>query len=86
MELIKNFPGVKHVLKQIIFMVKTLKLLHLLLQLFDKLCLEVQEDLRAHPLHKDSMGHRILHCVACQHNQGGMHSVARQNFECRTRH
>jgi hypothetical protein len=40
MDLIKNFPGVKHVLKQIVFMVKTLKSLHLLLQLFDKLCLE----------------------------------------------
>jgi hypothetical protein len=40
MDLIKNFLGVKHVLKQIVFMVKTLKLLHLLLQLFDKLCLE----------------------------------------------
>ncbi len=40
MDLIKNFPGVKHVLKQIIFMVKTLKLSHLFLQLFDKLCLE----------------------------------------------
>ncbi len=39
-DLIKNFPGVKHVLKQIIFMVKTLKSSHLLLQLFDKLCLE----------------------------------------------
>jgi hypothetical protein len=40
MDLIKNFPGVKHILKQIIFMVKTLKSSHLLLQLFDKLCLE----------------------------------------------
>ncbi|CAK9207874.1 unnamed protein product [Sphagnum troendelagicum] len=40
MDLIKNFPRVKHVLKQIIFMVKTLKSSHLLLQLFDKLCLE----------------------------------------------
>jgi hypothetical protein len=40
MHLIKNFLGVKHVLKQIIFMVKTLKISHLLLQLFDKLCLE----------------------------------------------
>ncbi len=40
MDLIKNFPGVKHVLKQIVFMVKTLKSSHLLLQLFNKLCLE----------------------------------------------
>ncbi|CAK9221855.1 unnamed protein product [Sphagnum troendelagicum] len=40
MDLIKNFARVKHILKQIVFMVKTLKLLHLLLQLFDKLCLE----------------------------------------------
>jgi hypothetical protein len=40
MDLIKNFPGVKHVLKQIVFMVKTLKSSHFLLQLFDKLCLE----------------------------------------------
>jgi hypothetical protein len=31
MDLIKNFPGVKHVLKQIVFMVKTLKSSHLLL-------------------------------------------------------
>jgi hypothetical protein len=40
MDLIKNFLGVKHILKQIVFMVKTLKSSHLLLQLFDKLCLE----------------------------------------------
>ena len=40
MDLIKDFPSVKRVLKQILFMVKTLKSLHLLLQLFDKLCLE----------------------------------------------
>ncbi len=40
MDLIKNFLGMKHVLKQIVFMVKTLKLSHLLLQLFIKLCLE----------------------------------------------
>jgi hypothetical protein len=40
MDLIKNFPRMKHVLKQIVFMVKTLQLSHLLLQLFDKLCLE----------------------------------------------
>jgi hypothetical protein len=35
MDLIKSFPGV---LKQILYMVKTLRLSHLLLQLFDKLC------------------------------------------------
>ncbi|RHY22795.1 hypothetical protein DYB32_009393 [Aphanomyces invadans] len=40
MDLIKTFPGVKIVLKQIVYMVKTLKSSHLLLQLFDKLCLE----------------------------------------------
>jgi hypothetical protein len=40
MDLIKNFPEMKHVLKQIVFMVKTLKSLRFLLQLFDKLCLE----------------------------------------------
>jgi hypothetical protein len=40
MDLIKKFPRVKHVLKQIVFMVKTLKSSHLLLQLFNKLCLE----------------------------------------------
>jgi hypothetical protein len=40
MDLIKNFLGVKHILKQIVFMVKTLKSSHLLLQLFDKLCLD----------------------------------------------
>jgi hypothetical protein len=40
MDLIKHFPGVTIVLKQNLFMVKTLKSSHLLLQLFDKLCLE----------------------------------------------
>jgi hypothetical protein len=40
MDLIKNFPSVKHVLKQIVFMVKTFKSSHLFLQLFNKLCLE----------------------------------------------
>lgn len=40
MDLIKHFPGVTLVLKHILFMVKTLKASHLLLQLFDKLCLE----------------------------------------------
>ncbi len=40
MDLIKNLLGVKHVLKQIVFMVKTLKSSHFFLQLFDKLCLE----------------------------------------------
>jgi hypothetical protein len=40
MDLVKFFPGVKAVLKQILFMVKTLKSSHLLLALFDKLCLE----------------------------------------------
>jgi len=40
MDLIKHFPGVTLVLKQILYMVKTLKSSHLLLQLFDKLCLE----------------------------------------------
>lgn len=40
MDLIKLFPGVKVVLKQILFMVKTLKSSHLLQQLFDKLCVE----------------------------------------------
>jgi hypothetical protein len=39
-DLIKHFPGVRRVLKQILFMVKTLKSSHLLLQLIDKLCLE----------------------------------------------
>lgn len=36
----KLFPSVKRVLKQILFMVKTLKSSHLLLQLYNKLCLE----------------------------------------------
>ena len=40
MDLIKHFPGVTLVLKQILYMVKKLKMSHLLLQLFDKLCLE----------------------------------------------
>jgi hypothetical protein len=40
MDLIKHFPGVTLVLKQILFMVKTLTASHLLIQLFDKLCLE----------------------------------------------
>jgi hypothetical protein len=40
MDLIKHFHGVTHVLKQILFMVKSLKSSHLLLQLFDKLCME----------------------------------------------
>jgi hypothetical protein len=40
MDLIKNFPGVNHVFKHIVFMVKTLKLSLILLQLFNKLCLE----------------------------------------------
>jgi hypothetical protein len=40
MDLIKHFPGVKLALKQILFMVKTMKSSHLLLQLFDKLCIE----------------------------------------------
>jgi hypothetical protein len=40
MDLVKCFPGVKLVLKQIVFMVKTLKSSHLLLALFDKHCLE----------------------------------------------
>ena len=40
MDLIKHFPGVKLVLKQVLYMVKTLKSSHLLLQLFDKLCME----------------------------------------------
>jgi hypothetical protein len=40
MDLIKHFPGVKLVLKQVLYMVKTLRSSHLLLQLFDKLCQE----------------------------------------------
>jgi hypothetical protein len=40
MDLIKHFPAVKLVLKQLLFMVKSLKSSHLLLQLFDKLCME----------------------------------------------
>jgi hypothetical protein len=40
MDLIKDFPCVKHALKQILFMVKTLKSWHCLLQFFDQLCLE----------------------------------------------
>jgi hypothetical protein len=40
MDLIKHFPGVKRVLKQILFMIKTWKSSHHLLQLFDKLSLE----------------------------------------------
>ena len=40
MDLIKHFPGVTLVLKQILYMVKTLRSSHLLLQLFDKLCME----------------------------------------------
>ena len=40
MDLIKHFPGVTLVLKQIVYMVKTLRSSHLLLQLFDKLCME----------------------------------------------
>jgi hypothetical protein len=39
-DLIKHFPGVRRVLKHILFMVKTLKSSHLHLQLFDKMCLE----------------------------------------------
>ena len=38
MDLIKRFSGVKLVLKQILYMVKTLTSSHLLLQLFDKFC------------------------------------------------
>ena len=40
MDLIKKFTGAKRVLKQIVYMVKTLKSSHLLMQRFDKLCLE----------------------------------------------
>ena len=40
MDLIKHFPAVTLVLKQILYMVKTLKASHILLQLFDKLCME----------------------------------------------
>jgi hypothetical protein len=40
MDLVKHFAGVKLALKEVLFMVKTLKSSHLLLQLFDKLCLE----------------------------------------------
>ncbi|CAK9190867.1 unnamed protein product [Sphagnum troendelagicum] len=40
MDLLKNFSGIKTVLKQIIYMVQTLKSSHLLIQLFDKLYIE----------------------------------------------
>ena len=40
MDLIKHFPGLTVVLKQVLFMVKTLKSSHLLVQLLNKLCLE----------------------------------------------
>jgi len=40
MDLCKHFPGMNRVLKQIMFMVKTFKSSHLLLKLFDKLCIE----------------------------------------------
>ena len=39
-DLLKSFPGIKKVLKRMMFMVKSLKSSHLLLALFDKLCLE----------------------------------------------
>ena len=39
MDLIKDFPGVQLIVKQIPYMVKML-LSHLLLELFDKLCME----------------------------------------------
>ena len=40
MDLVKHFAGVKQALKEVVFMVKALKSSHLLLQLFDKLCIE----------------------------------------------
>lgn len=40
MDLVKHFAGIKLALKEVLFMVKTLKSSHLLLQLFDKLCIE----------------------------------------------
>jgi hypothetical protein len=47
---------------------------------------EIKEDLHAHPLHENLMGHRILHRPACQHGQGVVRNVARQNFEHQTQH
>ena len=40
MDLVKLFAGVKLALKEVLYMVKTLKSSHLLLQLYDKLCIE----------------------------------------------
>jgi hypothetical protein len=50
MDLIKDFPGVKLVLKQILYMVKTLRSSHLLLQLFDKLYQETKYKKRTYVL------------------------------------
>ena len=58
MNLIKNLDGVKHVLKQILFMVKSIKSSHLLQQLFDKLCVVKYNKTYV-------MGYRILCHAAC---------------------
>jgi len=63
MDLIKNFPGVKRILKQILYMLKTLKSLHLLLQLFNKLCpKKFNQKYVLIFFYKDSMGHCVLYC------------------------
>ena len=73
-----SFPGVKLVLKQILYMVKTLRSSHLLLQLFDKLCDKKykKEDVYSNPFHEDQMGDCVLCCPASNESQDGMRLFA----------
>ncbi len=50
MDLVKEFSVVKLIVKQIIFLVKSVRKTHLIQQLFDKICA------RAHPFHENALG------------------------------